>query len=127
MILFAGFVARMVNERLPKRVMFGELKGGKGYVGEQEHHWMGCLEHDLSMFNLPTETKQWILAAENSGKWSRRVEEAVEQYMKRWFATEKENAAKRRALEVQTAQQPKTSLGPRLGGGGERGATLKEA
>ena len=35
-ILFAGFVARMGNERLPKRVMFGELEGGKGYVGGQE-------------------------------------------------------------------------------------------
>ena len=32
-ILFAGFVARMGNERLPKRMMFGELEGGKGYVG----------------------------------------------------------------------------------------------
>ena len=40
--------------------------------------------------------------------------------MKRWFDTEKENAAKRRTLEVQTAQQLKTSLGPRLGGGEEK-------
>ena len=56
-ILFAGFVARMGNERLPKRVMFGELEGGKGYVGGQEQDWIGCLEHDLSLFNLPTETK----------------------------------------------------------------------
>ena len=31
-ILFAGFVARM-RERLPQRVMFGELVGGKGYSG----------------------------------------------------------------------------------------------
>ena len=77
---------------------------------------MGCLEHELSLFNLPTETKQWMPAAKNSGKWFRRVEEAAEQYMKRWFATV-ENAAKRRALEVQTAQQLKTSLGPRLGRG----------
>ena len=101
--------------------MFGELEGGKGYVGGQEQDWMGCLEHDPSLFNLPTETKQWMLAAKNSDKWSRRVEEAAEQYMKRWFATEKENAAKRRALEVQTAQQSTTSLNPRPGwGGGER-------
>ena len=67
-ILFAGFVARMGNERLPKRVMFGEQEGGKGYVGGQEQDWMSCLEHDLSLFNLPTETKQWMLAAKNSGK-----------------------------------------------------------
>ena len=32
-ILFAGFVARMAEERLPQRVMFGELLGGKGSSG----------------------------------------------------------------------------------------------
>ena len=35
-ILFAGFVARMGEDRLPQRVMFGELVGGKGYSGGQE-------------------------------------------------------------------------------------------
>ena len=37
--------------------------------------------------------------------------------MKRWFDTEKDQAAKLRALDVQTAQQSKTSLKPRPGGG----------
>ena len=32
-ILFAGFVARMANTRLPKCVMFGEMVGGAGCVG----------------------------------------------------------------------------------------------
>ena len=35
-ILFAGFVARMGEERLPQRVMFGELVRGKGYSRGQE-------------------------------------------------------------------------------------------
>ena len=35
-ILFAGFVARMEDTRLPKCVMFGEIVGGAGYVGGQE-------------------------------------------------------------------------------------------
>ena len=35
-ILLAGFVARMEDERLPQRVMFGELIGGKGYSGGQD-------------------------------------------------------------------------------------------
>ena len=35
-VLFAGFVARMREERLPGRVMFGEMFGGKGYSGGQE-------------------------------------------------------------------------------------------
>ena len=48
----------MGNERLPKRAIFGELEGGKGYLGGQEQGWMGCLERDLSLFNLPIEEKQ---------------------------------------------------------------------
>ena len=35
-ILFAGFVARMEDMRLPKCVMFGELVGGAGCLGGQE-------------------------------------------------------------------------------------------
>ena len=35
-MLFAGFVARMGEERLPRRVMFGEMLGGKAYSGGQE-------------------------------------------------------------------------------------------
>ena len=35
-ILFAGFVARMEDTRLPKQVMFGELMGGAGCVGVQD-------------------------------------------------------------------------------------------
>ena len=33
--LLAAFVARMGEERLPQRVMFGEFVGGKGYSGGQ--------------------------------------------------------------------------------------------
>ena len=47
--------------------------------------------------------------------------------MKRWFVKEKEDVAKRRALEVQIAQQiNQDAVGPKARGGG-RGDTLKEA
>ena len=43
-VVFAGFVARTGEERLPQRVMFGELAGGKGYPGGQEKDWLGASE-----------------------------------------------------------------------------------
>ena len=43
-ILFAGSVERMGEERLPQRVMFGELVGGRGYSGGQEKDWMTHLK-----------------------------------------------------------------------------------
>ena len=42
-ILFAGFVARMEDTRLPKYVMFGELVGGAGCVGSQEKKCVGII------------------------------------------------------------------------------------
>ena len=38
-MLFAGFVARIEDTRLPKCVIFGELVGGAGCVGGQEKEW----------------------------------------------------------------------------------------
>ena len=35
-ILFAGFVGRMGEGRLPRRVTFGEMLGGEGHYGGQE-------------------------------------------------------------------------------------------
>ena len=89
----------MDNERLPKRVMFGEVDRGKGYSGGKEQDWMGCFERDLSLFNLPTDVKHRTLAAKKPSEWFRRVEEAAGPYMRRWFVTEEETA-KRQALEV---------------------------
>ena len=47
-ILFAGFVVRMEDTRLPKCVMFEELVGGADYVGGQDKEWMGCFLDDCS-------------------------------------------------------------------------------
>ena len=46
-ILFAGFVARVEDTRLPKCVMFGEFLGDAECVGGQEKESMGCLLDDL--------------------------------------------------------------------------------
>ena len=43
MVLFAGFVVRMEDTRLPNCVMFGRLMGGAGCLGGQEKEWTGCL------------------------------------------------------------------------------------
>ena len=40
-ILFVGFLACMGEEYLPRRVISGEMVGGKGYSLGRERHWMG--------------------------------------------------------------------------------------
>ena len=44
-----GFEERMREDRLPQKVMFGELVGGKGYPGGQENDWLFRLKEDMSV------------------------------------------------------------------------------
>ena len=63
--MFAGFVARMEDTRLPKCVMFGELVGCAGYVGGHKKEWMGCFLDDLRAFGIIAD--QWTTAAQDEG------------------------------------------------------------
>ena len=66
-ILFAGFVARMEDMRLPKSVMLGELVGCASCVGGQEKEWMGCFLDDLRVFGIDAD--QWATIAQDEGEW----------------------------------------------------------
>ena len=94
-ILFAGFVARMREERLRKRVMFGELVGGKSYSGGQEKDWLVHLKEDMPVFGMKFEG--WRKTAQTAGRWFRRVEEGAELFMRKCHETERRKAAERRA------------------------------
>ena len=86
-ILFAGFVARMENTRLPKCVMFGEMVGGAGCVRGQEKEWMGCFLDDLRAFGINAD--QWTTAAQDEGEWRRTAEKGAEHFMAKWIVAEK--------------------------------------
>ena len=119
-ILFAGFVARMGEERLPQRVLFGELVGGKGFSGGQEKDWMAHLEEDISVFGMKFEG--WRKAAQKAGRWFRRVEEGAE-FMRDWHETERRKAAERRAKAAAAPSTVGISMRPGEGGRGGRGAS----
>ena len=51
-ILFAGFVARMEDTRLPKKCNVRRKVGGAGCVGGQEKEWIGCFLDDLRAFGI---------------------------------------------------------------------------
>ena len=95
-ILFAGFVARLEDTRLPKCVMFGEMVGGAGCVGGQEKEWMMCFLDDLRAFGINAD--QWTTAARNEGEWRRTAEQGVEHFMVKWIVAEKAKAGLRHAV-----------------------------
>ena len=117
-ILLAGFMARMGEGRLPQRVMFGELVGGKGYSWGQEKDWMDHLmTEDMSVFGMKFE--EWRKTAQKAGRWFRRVEEGAELFMRNCHGTDRRKAAERRA---KAAAAPFTvGISKRPGGGGRGG------
>ena len=82
-ILFAGFVARMEDTRLPKCVMFGELVGGARCVEGQEKEGMRCLLDDLRAFGINVD--QWTTVAQDEGEWRRTAEQGAERFMAKWM------------------------------------------
>ena len=81
-ILFAGFVARMEDTRLPMCVMFGEMVGG------QEKEWMGCFLDNFRAFGIHAD-HQWTTAAQDEGGWRRTAEQGAEHFMARRIVAEK--------------------------------------
>ena len=94
--IFAGFVARMEDTRLPKCVMFREMVGGAGYVGGQEKEWMRCFVDDLRDFGINAD--QWTNAAQDEGEWRKTAEQGAERLMAKWITTKKARAELRHAV-----------------------------
>ena len=95
-ILFAGFVARMEDTRLPKCVMFGEMVGGADCVGGQGKDWMGCFLDDLRAFGINAD--QWTPAAQDEGEWRRTAEQGAEHFMAKLIVAEKTKTGLRYAV-----------------------------
>ena len=117
--IVCGFVARTGEERLPQRVMFGELVGGKGYSGGQEKDWLVNLKKDMSVFGMKFEG--WRKAAQKAGRWFRRVEEGAELFMRKWHEAERHRAAERHAKAAAAPSTVGISKRPGEGGRGGRG------
>ena len=81
-------MARMGNERLSKRVMFGEVEGGKGYSSREGEYRTNELPRKRSIVvQRAPKAKHWTLVAKNPGKAvkkcqvsGREVHEALARY-----------------------------------------------
>ena len=60
-------VTKMPDERLAKKVLYGELQEGKRSQGGQKKRYKDTLKAPLKDFNIPTES--WERAAQDRTKW----------------------------------------------------------
>ena len=94
--MFAGFVARMEDTRLPKCVMFGEYVGGAGYLEDQEKKWKGCCWTSPALSaSTPTsgQLQPWT-----RGNGAGRRNQGAECFMTKWITAEKVRAGLRHAV-----------------------------
>ena len=101
-ILFAGFVARMADTRLPiyvvRYVMFGELIRSVDCVGRQENEWIGCiLDHFLEIISVLL-TPTSVDDSGTRGDGARRRKQVTERSVAKWIAAEKVRAEPRHAV-----------------------------
>ena len=93
--MFAGFVARMEDTRLPKCVMFREMVG-RGLYGGLGKRVDGVFLDDLRGFDINTD--QWTTAAQDEGEWRRTAEQGAEHFMAKWIVAEKAMAGLQHAV-----------------------------
>jgi hypothetical protein len=64
---WAGHVRRMADDRLPKKVLFGQVTGGAAKRGRPKHNWMDSLKQDCTRVDIRED--QWVEKAKDRFKW----------------------------------------------------------
>ncbi|CAB1102284.1 unnamed protein product [Ectocarpus sp. CCAP 1310/34] len=135
-LCFTGFVMRMEDNRLPKRMLLGAMAGGTGYRGGQESDWVSCLGEDLAASTWETKRKggKWKESAKDPEVWYNKVEDGAAWFMRKWHRQEAEASAKRQRAREAEAESTAIS-GPKrkrvgeaaVGGKKRRSGTAEEA
>ena len=73
-----GHVTRMPDERLPKKVLYGELQEGKRSQCGQKKRYKDTFKASLKDFNIPTES--WEQAAQDRTKWRCLINKGASQF-----------------------------------------------
>ena len=94
---WTGHVTRMLDERLPKKVLYGELQEGKRSQGGQKKRYKDTLKASLKDFNIPIES--WEQAAQDRIQWRCLINKGASQFEENREAERKRKERKARVKE----------------------------
>ena len=75
---WTGHVTRMLDECLPKKILYGELQAGIRSHGGQKKRYKDTLKASLKYFNIPTES--WEQIAQDRTKWRGLIRSGADEY-----------------------------------------------
>ena len=75
---WTGHVTRMPEERLPNKILYGEVEMGKRSHGGQKKRYKDFLKASLKDFNIPTES--WEQIAQDRAKWRGFIRRGASEY-----------------------------------------------
>ena len=100
---WAGHVVRMPDDRLPKKIFYGELQEGKRSQGGQKKRFKDTLKVSLKAFDI--DPNSWEMDAQNRSAWRSSIYKGSERY-----EADRTAAAERRRQERKArALAPRTS------------------
>ena len=92
---WTGHVTRMPEERLPKKILYGELEMGKRSHGGQEKRYKDTLKATLKDFSIPTES--WEQIAQDRAKWRGLIRRCASEYEAKRISEAEQKRAQRKA------------------------------
>ena len=107
---WTSHVTRMTDERLPKKILYGELQVGKRSHGGQKKRYKDTLKASLKTFNIPTES--WEQIAQDRTKWRGLIRSGAGEYVAKKSAKPSRNVHSGKS-ELRHRQQsflPQTSI-----------------
>jgi len=100
-VRWAGHLARMPDERIPKQLLYGELSEGRRSVGGQKKRFKDTLKASLKSFDIDTTT--WDKVAEDRPTWRNLIHKGCQSYEERRTAEAKQKRELRKSRAASTA------------------------
>ena len=91
---WTGHVNRMPDERLPKKILYGELLGKRSHGG-QKKRYKDTLKASLKDFNIPTDS--WEQIAQDRTKWRCLIKRGAGEYEEKRISEVEQKRAQRKA------------------------------
>ena len=91
---WTGHVTRMPDERLPKKILYGEQVGKRSHGG-QKKRYKDTLKASLKYFNIPTES--WEQIAQDRTKWRGLIKKGAGEYEAKRISGAEQKRAQRKA------------------------------